>query len=42
MTKYAQEKKSEFDRLRRDIMERDKRRKEAEAGKGKESAIEVD
>ncbi|WVQ83529.1 DNA repair protein rad18 [Cryptococcus sp. DSM 104549] len=42
LEKYAKEKKGEFERLRREIMERDKRRKEEEKGQGKESAIEVE
>ncbi|WVF66718.1 DNA repair protein rad18 [Kwoniella sp. CBS 6097] len=44
LAKYASDKKGEFERLRKEIMERDKRRKEAEEGKGggRENAIEVE
>ncbi|OCF42558.1 DNA repair protein rad18 [Kwoniella heveanensis CBS 569] len=44
LAKYASVKKSEFERLRREIIERDKRRKDAEEGRGngKENAIEVE
>lgn len=42
LAKYAQEKKGEFERLRKEIMERDKRRKAEEKGSGRDSAIEVD
>lgn len=38
MTKYVKDKKGEFERLRREIMERDKRR----LGNGADSPIEVD
>lgn len=41
-SKYATDKRGEFERLRRDIMERDKKRKEEVKGVGVESAIEVD
>jgi len=39
---YAREKKGEFERLRRDIMERDKKKREMAKGLGTETAIEVD
>ncbi|WVQ94330.1 DNA repair protein rad18 [Kwoniella sp. CBS 9459] len=45
LAKYASDKKGEFERLRREIMERDKRRKEADEGKGRggrDNAIEVE
>lgn len=42
LAKYAQEKRSEFERLRKEIMERDKRRKAEGKGSGRDSAIEVD
>nr|XP_019012394.1 DNA repair protein rad18 [Kwoniella pini CBS 10737]OCF51175.1 DNA repair protein rad18 [Kwoniella pini CBS 10737] len=43
LQKYAKDKKSEFERLKREIMERDKRRKDEEEGKGgRENAIEVE
>jgi E3 ubiquitin-protein ligase RAD18 len=42
MDKYAKEKKGEFERLRQEIMERDKRRAQADKGSGADSPIEVD
>ncbi|WVR04084.1 DNA repair protein rad18 [Kwoniella sp. DSM 27419] len=44
LQRYAKDKKGEFERLRREIIERDKRRKEDEEGKGsgRENAIEVE
>ncbi|WWC59947.1 DNA repair protein rad18 [Kwoniella dejecticola CBS 10117] len=43
LQKYAKDKRSEFDRLRQEIIERDKRRKDEEEGKGgRENAIEVE
>ncbi|KAK8861306.1 DNA repair protein rad18 [Kwoniella newhampshirensis] len=42
MEKYAKEKKGEFERLKKEIMERDKRRETEGSGTGKENAIEVD
>lgn len=41
-SKYATDKRSEFDRLKQEIMERDKKRKSEVKGVGVESAIEVD
>lgn len=41
-SKYAQDKRSDFERLRQEILDRDKKRKEEEKGVGVESAIEVD
>jgi len=41
-SKYATDKRSEFDRLKQEIMERDKKRKAEVKGVGVESAIEVD
>ena len=42
MKQYVAEKKGEFERLRLEIMARDKKRREADSGTGKDSAIEVD
>ncbi|WVO17921.1 DNA repair protein rad18 [Cryptococcus depauperatus] len=42
LQKYAQEKKAEFERLKREIMERDKRGKGSVKGDGVESAIEIE
>ena len=42
MAQYAREKKGEFEKLRRDIQERDLRRSAAAQGRGAESAIQVD
>nr|ODN87219.1 DNA repair protein Rad18 [Cryptococcus depauperatus CBS 7841] len=42
LQKYAQEKKAEFERLKREIMERDKRGKGGVKGDGVESAIEIE
>ncbi|WWC87553.1 DNA repair protein rad18 [Kwoniella dendrophila CBS 6074] len=46
LQKYAKDKKSEFDKLRKEIIERDKKRKEQDNGNGKgaarENAIEVE
>jgi E3 ubiquitin-protein ligase RAD18 len=42
MEKYARDKKSEFERLRREIMERKKRRAESKKGSAANTAIEVD
>jgi E3 ubiquitin-protein ligase RAD18 len=39
---YAKDKKGEFERLRKEIMERDKKRIDAAKGLGAESPIEVD
>jgi E3 ubiquitin-protein ligase RAD18 len=41
-SKYAQDKRSEFERLKQEIVERDKRRKIEEKGAGVESAIEIE
>lgn len=42
MAKYASEQKADFDRLRQDIIQRDRRRKDEGMGKGTDTAIEVD
>ncbi|WVQ63010.1 DNA repair protein rad18 [Kwoniella botswanensis] len=44
LQKYAKDKKSEFEKLRKEIIERDRKRKEQEDGKGggKDNAIEVE
>ncbi|WWC98883.1 DNA repair protein rad18 [Kwoniella sp. B9012] len=44
LQKYAKDKRSEFERLRKEIIERDRKRKEQEEGKGggKDNAIEVE
>jgi E3 ubiquitin-protein ligase RAD18 len=42
MAKYVKEKGGEFERLRKEIMERDKKKAVEGAGKGRETAIEVD
>jgi E3 ubiquitin-protein ligase RAD18 len=42
MDKYAKERKGEFERLRQEIMERDRRRAQADKGSGADSPIEVD
>lgn len=41
-SKYAVDKRSEFEKLKQDIVERDKRRKIEEKGAGVESAIEIE
>jgi E3 ubiquitin-protein ligase RAD18 len=41
-SKYAQDKRTEFERLKQDIMDRDKRRKIEEKGAGVDSAIEIE
>jgi E3 ubiquitin-protein ligase RAD18 len=41
-SKYAADKRSEFDRLKQEIVERDRKRKAEEKGVGVDSAIEVD
>nr|XP_019049942.1 DNA repair protein rad18 [Kwoniella bestiolae CBS 10118]OCF28872.1 DNA repair protein rad18 [Kwoniella bestiolae CBS 10118] len=44
LQKYAKEKKGEFERLRKEIIERDRKRREQEEGKGRgrDNAIEVE
>jgi len=42
IAQYAKDKKGEFEKLRREIQERDKKRLEATQGLGKDSAIEVE
>ncbi|KAK6906910.1 DNA repair protein rad18 [Kwoniella mangroviensis CBS 8886] len=44
LQKYAKDKKSEFERLRKEIIERDRKRKEQDEGKGRgrDNAIEVE
>jgi len=41
-SKYAQDKRSEFERLKQEIVERDRKRKTEEKGAGVESAIEIE
>jgi E3 ubiquitin-protein ligase RAD18 len=41
-SKYATDKRSEFERLKQDVVERDKRRKLEEKGAGVESPIEIE
>lgn len=41
-SKYAVDKKSEFERLKQEIVERDKKRRLEEKGAGVESAIEIE
>lgn len=41
-SKYARDKMSEFERLKQDIVERDRKRKLEEKGAGVESAIEIE
>jgi E3 ubiquitin-protein ligase RAD18 len=41
-SKYAHDKRSEFERLKQEIVERDKRRKMEEKGAGVDSAIEIE
>jgi E3 ubiquitin-protein ligase RAD18 len=42
MDKYAKERKGEFERLRQELMERNRRRAQADKGSGADSPIEVD